>query len=291
MYKEYKIGVFGLGGVGKSSIVIQFVQNIFIEEYDPTLDEDFRKQCDIDGELCMLTILDSYSFDNEFTALRDQYIRNSEGYMIVYSIASRFTFEECEAVYEQFLRVRDVSSVPVVVCGNKSDLEAERQVTTQEGRQFATSKGADFFETSAKLRINIEESFFECVRLTESSRLPKFQNIIHMVVQDFSPFSNFGNRDDSVSLTHSKNDSSMLMRSFADVSKKSAPLLVANCLPSCVVTCRSASRSDLFPHTTTGTEETSLTRRNCSYTASHSSNVNLDAMEYTIMYPSEFLMY
>ncbi|VDL91872.1 unnamed protein product [Schistocephalus solidus] len=57
--REYKLVVLGSGGVGKSALTVQFVQNIFVEKYDPTIEDSYRKQIDVDGQQCMLEILDT----------------------------------------------------------------------------------------------------------------------------------------------------------------------------------------------------------------------------------------
>ena len=57
--REYKIVVLGSGGVGKSALTVQFVQGIFVEKYDPTIEDSYRKQVEVDGSQCMLEILDT----------------------------------------------------------------------------------------------------------------------------------------------------------------------------------------------------------------------------------------
>jgi len=64
----------------------------------------------------------------------------------------------------EILRVKDCDLAPLVICGNKCDLESERQVSKAEGQELAKSFGAPFMETSAKARVNVEESFFQLVR-------------------------------------------------------------------------------------------------------------------------------
>jgi len=58
---EYKIVVVGSGGVGKSALTIQLVQNHFIDEYDPTIEDSYRRQVAVDGDICLLDILDCWS--------------------------------------------------------------------------------------------------------------------------------------------------------------------------------------------------------------------------------------
>jgi len=159
----YKLVILGEGGVGKSALTIQLTQNHFITEYDPTIENSYRKQVNIDDETCMLDILDTAG-QEEYSAMRDQYIRSGQGFVMVYSITSRATFESLPSFHDQILRVKDEDSFPVAVLGNKCDLEKDREVSTMEGKEFADSIGAPFFETSAKARINVEEGFYQLVR-------------------------------------------------------------------------------------------------------------------------------
>jgi GTPase KRas protein len=96
--------------------------------------------------------------------MRDGYMRTGQGFILVYAINSRSSFDEIHDFRAQILRVKDKESVPSVLVGNKCDLENERQVTTQEGEDLAKSWNCPFFETSAKTRVNVEESFFQLVR-------------------------------------------------------------------------------------------------------------------------------
>lgn len=166
---EVKIVVVGAGGVGKSALTIQFIQSHFVDEYDPTIEDSYRKQVSIDDQICLLDILDTAG-QEEYSAMRDSYMRSGEGFMLVFSITSRSSFEELPVFHDQILRVRDVDTAPIVVCGNKSDLEYERQVTTQEGLDFSRVKNVPYFESSAKTRWNVDESFFELVRQIKRNR-------------------------------------------------------------------------------------------------------------------------
>jgi len=163
MSLEYKLVIVGGGGVGKSALTIQLIQNHFVDEYDPTIEDSYRKQVTIDEETCLLDILDTAG-QEEYSAMRDQYMRTGQGFICTYSITSRQSYDEIQEFREQILRVKDADKVPMVLCGNKCDLEHERQVTTAEARDKAKEWSVPFFETSALARINVEEAFFELVR-------------------------------------------------------------------------------------------------------------------------------
>ncbi|KAJ3848606.1 ras protein [Lentinula lateritia] len=161
--REYKLVVVGGGGVGKSALTIQFIQSHFVDEYDPTIEDSYRKQCVIDDEVALLDVLDTAG-QEEYGAMREQYMRTGEGFLLVYSITSRNSFEEISTFHQQILRVKDQDTFPVVVVANKCDLEYERQVGMNEGRDLARHFGCKFVETSAKVRINVDQAFQDLVR-------------------------------------------------------------------------------------------------------------------------------
>jgi GTPase KRas protein len=161
--------VLGDGGVGKTASVIQYCSNHFVDEYDPTIEDSYRKQTTIDDEVCLLEMLDTAG-PEEFTALREQWMLDCEGFLILYSITSRPSFEQVSVFIDQCLRVKDKDVLPMVIAGNKVDLEDEREVSTQEGKDLVGAKGALFFEMSAKTRVNIEEVFHGMVREIRAGR-------------------------------------------------------------------------------------------------------------------------
>ncbi|KAI9318780.1 ras-like protein 1 [Dichotomocladium elegans] len=161
--REYKLVMVGGGGVGKSALTIQFIQSHFVDEYDPTIEDSYRKQTVIDGETALLDVLDTAG-QEEYSAMREQYMRNGEGFLLVYSITSRMSFDEIAQFYQQICRVKDRDTFPMVLVGNKSDLEMDRQVSSQEGRDLAEQFGCQFLETSAKQRINVDDAFDAVVR-------------------------------------------------------------------------------------------------------------------------------
>lgn len=167
--QTYKIVVVGSGGVGKSCITVRFVQGKFIKKYDPTIEDFYRKQIDVDGEAMMLDILDTAG-QEEFSALRDSYMRTGNGFLLVYAVNSSSSFDDCNKLRSQIQRIKEKDSVPLVLVGNKCDVDAsEREVTTEEGQKMATTFNCAFLETSAKENINIQEVFTTIVRQVKSA--------------------------------------------------------------------------------------------------------------------------
>ena len=153
----YNIAVVGSGAVGKSALTIQFVQHVFCDEYDPTIEDQHRKQAVIDNECAMLEILDTAG-QEEYIAMRDQYLRSAEGFLLVFSLDSIGSFQEATELYEHILRAKDADSVPVLLVGNKCDLVNQREVHKDLIENFMAqcgSKELQYIECSAKTRVNI----------------------------------------------------------------------------------------------------------------------------------------
>jgi len=170
----YKLVLVGLGGVGKSCLTIQFISQRFVEDYDPTLEDSYRKQVSVDGEECLLDIFDTAG-QEDFSAVRDQYMRSGDGFLCVYSVTYTLSFKEVTALHDHILRVKDCDKVPFVLVGNKSDLADQREVTTEQGKKLAATLGCKILESSAKTRVNVVEVFHELVREIKRMRLAKGQ--------------------------------------------------------------------------------------------------------------------
>uniref|UniRef100_A0A914GVW2 Small monomeric GTPase n=1 Tax=Globodera rostochiensis TaxID=31243 RepID=A0A914GVW2_GLORO len=134
---EYKLVVVGDGGVGKSALTIQLIQGQFIEEYDPTIEDSYRKQVLIDGETCLLDILDTAG-QEEYSAMRDQYMRTGEGFLLVFALNEYKSFENIHAYREQIRRVKDSDEVPMVLRQNAA---ARRRGLSRTGARDSQAQG------------------------------------------------------------------------------------------------------------------------------------------------------
>lgn len=168
---EYRITVVGAGLVGKSAITMQFMQGTFVERYDPTIEDSYRRLIEIDNEACVLDIMDTAG-QEEYSALRDQYIQTGEGFLVVVAINLVKSFTTAKQLHERIMRIKAMQKdFPIVLVANKIDLEAERTVAAVELKELATQWGCPMIETSAKMNIKISDAFFTVVRLIKKFRL------------------------------------------------------------------------------------------------------------------------
>jgi len=163
-----KLVVMGTGGVGKSALTIQYVQQQFVTQYDPTIEDSYRRQANVDGKNVMLEILDTAGTE-QFKAMRDLYMRNGEGFILVYSVIAVSTFNDLSELREQIMRVKD-GDVPMILVGNKADLDSQRMIAKAQGEELAKSFGCGFLEASAKTRLNVDEIFNEVIRQVFAGR-------------------------------------------------------------------------------------------------------------------------
>ncbi|ESO06541.1 hypothetical protein HELRODRAFT_154062 [Helobdella robusta] len=161
--REYKVVVLGSGGVGKSALTVKFVSGKFVEKYDPTIEDFYRKEIEVDGAPSVLEILDTAGTE-QFASMRDLYIKNGQGFVVVYSITSLQTFQDIKTMREQILRVKGRDKVPILLVGNKCDLSPQREVQSMEGSALAQLWNCPFIEASAKSTRNVDEVFIEIVR-------------------------------------------------------------------------------------------------------------------------------
>jgi len=167
---DHNLVVIGTAGSGKSCITIRFVADRFVEEYEPTLEDTFRQQVDIDGKTSLLNIYDTAGVD-EFPIVKDGYMRDADGFLCVYAINAEESFEEIGKLYEWVMRVKENKPVPFVLCGNKCDLEERRVISFEKGDQLAKRLGLSFMGTSAKTGKNIESAFTELVRAVRKYKI------------------------------------------------------------------------------------------------------------------------
>lgn len=158
--KQRDIVVMGFRGVGKSSIVGRFVNHVFESEYNPTIESTYRKRMQYGHESLTLTIHDTTGQD-ELTVFSARHYIGVHGYIIVYDVTSKHSFEMARYINDKILTTMMGSAefIPRLLVGNKCDVGGRRQISYDEGERVAQEMGCDFLEVSAKTNKNVEESF------------------------------------------------------------------------------------------------------------------------------------
>jgi Ras-related protein Rap-2C len=144
---------------GKSALTVQFVSGCFIEKYDPTIEDFYRKEIEVnhysflsrhthfisyplfiimnkimkvDSSPCVLEILDTAGTE-QFASMRDLYIKNGHGFIVMYSLTNHQTFQDITTMRNVISRVKGSQPAPILLVANKLDLECQREVSTEEG--------------------------------------------------------------------------------------------------------------------------------------------------------------
>ncbi|XP_055910783.1 ras-related protein Ral-a isoform X1 [Eupeodes corollae] len=165
----HKVIMVGSGGVGKSALTLQFMYDEFVEDYEPTKADSYRKKVVLDGEEVQIDILDTAG-QEDYAAIRDNYFRSGEGFLCVFSITDDESFQATQEFREQILRVKNDESIPFLLVGNKCDLNERRKVPLSECQSRAHHWQVTYVETSAKTRENVDKVFFDLMREIRSRK-------------------------------------------------------------------------------------------------------------------------
>jgi small GTP-binding protein len=182
--------MLGAGAVGKSALTLHYIQGQFISDYDPTIEDAYRKPIDIDGSNnLMLDILDTAG-QEDFVALRTTWMRNKHGFILVYSVVDHSTFTDLNYFYEQLNDVYDGNIPPIILVGNKVDLDPnfkyynesitgngdlnyKREVSIKEALNILVKWKSciSYIETSAKIGYKVNDIFGTLVRDIISNKI------------------------------------------------------------------------------------------------------------------------
>ncbi|KAG8855632.1 GTP-binding protein [Tulasnella sp. 330] len=175
--RKRKIAVLGSRSVGKTSLVVQYADNTFVESYYPTIENTFSKHIKHNGVEYDCDIIDTAGQD-EFSILNSKHAIGIHGYVLVYNVANRQSFDMISIVHDKILDFSGESKVPCVVVGQKSDLAEQsanyhdRQVQAVEAQKLAQSINANFVETSARTNTNVAKVFDLLLEEIEKSTSP-----------------------------------------------------------------------------------------------------------------------
>ncbi|XP_025095274.1 ras-related protein Ral-A-like isoform X2 [Pomacea canaliculata] len=166
----HKVIMVGSGGVGKSALTLQFMYDEFVEDYEPTKADSYRKKVVLDGEEVQIDILDTAG-QEDYAAIRDNYFRTGEGFLCVFSIKEQESFQATQEFREQILRVKGDESIPFLLVGNMIDLKDQRQVSYEEALKRAQEWNVQYVETSAKTRVNVDKAFYDLMRAIRARKM------------------------------------------------------------------------------------------------------------------------
>ena len=156
----YKVLIIGDSAVGKSSLLLQFSDQTFSENYVSTIGVDFKiRTIDVDGKQVKLQIWDTAG-QERFQSITANYYHGSNAIALVYDITDRKTFDNLRKWISDVDRLANKQVCRLIV-GNKTDLSDKRVVRRDEGQAFADSLGVPFIETSAKTASNVQEMFLQ----------------------------------------------------------------------------------------------------------------------------------
>jgi Ras-related protein Rab-1A len=160
----FKMLIIGDSGVGKSSLMNRFSDNVFSESYINTIGVDFKiRTIEVNGKMIKLQIWDTAG-QERFRTIVSAYYRGAHGIMIVFDITDRDSFTNV-AMWHNEIQKYAVPNIKTILIGNKADVESKRQVDYSEAKEYADSMNMTYFETSAKTALNVEKSFFELASL------------------------------------------------------------------------------------------------------------------------------
>ena len=154
----FKLLLIGNSSVGKSSLLFRFVENVWDDSFVPTIGVDFKlKTLEVNGKKVKLQIWDTAG-QERFKNITASYYRGGNGVLVVYDITDRDSFDNLNSWLIEIEKNAN-KNVYKLLIGNKCDLEDKRKVTYQEGKDFATSNGMQFIETSAKTDTKVKDAF------------------------------------------------------------------------------------------------------------------------------------
>ncbi|GIX68351.1 GTP-binding protein Di-Ras2 [Caerostris darwini] len=163
---DYRVVVFGAGGVGKSSLVLRFVKGTFRESYIPTIEDTYRQVISCNKNICTLQITDTTG-SHQFPAMQRLNISKGHAFILVYSVTSSQSLEELRPIFEVIREVKggDMEGIPIMLVGNKCDETESREIQTSAGQEQAKKWSCGFMETSAKTNLNVKELFQELLNM------------------------------------------------------------------------------------------------------------------------------
>ncbi|PIL32176.1 transporter [Ganoderma sinense ZZ0214-1] len=151
--QRYTAVVLGAGGVGKSALVMRYGKNIFLEQYDPTIEEEYDLSVEFGGKRSILHVIDTAGIE-QFTGINESYIQRGIGFVLVFSLTQEATLKDVDHIRQEIYRIKDGDEA-----WTKMDLRGEREISSDRMHELAVKWGVPFYETSAKKGWYVSEVF------------------------------------------------------------------------------------------------------------------------------------
>lgn len=166
----FKILLVGESGIGKSCLLLRFADDSFTDVFISTIGVDFKiKTVDINSKCVKLQIWDTAG-QERFRTITTTYYRGAHGVILCYDITDKASFNKLANWLGEIQKFAK-EDVVILVVGTKLDLAERREVSTQEGQDFANKYGMKFLETSAKTNAGVTEAFMELATTAVNKQL------------------------------------------------------------------------------------------------------------------------
>ena len=160
----FKVLLLGNSDVGKSSLILRYVDQTWSDTFVPTIGVDFKvKSLEVENKQIKMQIWDTAG-QERFRNVISSYFRGSHGIFVIYDITNRDSFKNLENWLQEIEKNANPNVLKILI-GNKNDLEEDREIKTEEGQAFADRNGMQFIETSAKNNVNVNEAFEALAKL------------------------------------------------------------------------------------------------------------------------------
>jgi small GTP-binding protein len=163
--KVYKLVMLGDEAVGKTSLIMQHTEHRFNESYKMTIGTDISaKVVEVEPKTKVYLIVWDIGGQEKYRILRESYLRGASGALVVFDLTNKASFNHVLDWVEESKKFCG-GKIPMVLLGNKEDLDAKRVVQKAEGEKLAAELGIDYLETSAKSAKNVDIGFNKIVQL------------------------------------------------------------------------------------------------------------------------------
>ena len=206
-YESLKIVLIGEAGVGKTSIISQFIEKSFQEDIESSVGGSFSSKTLIvdDNQLLNLEIWDTAG-QERYRSLTKMFYKEASSAVLVYDITRKDSFEQIKEFWINQVKEFGPSGLILVLCANKSDLVKEERVDEEEARNYAKEIGALFCSTSAKKSYGISDLFLQIAKKYSGKDNIRIQNKENDIpIDDIKYQNDRANKKGSVKITNANN--------------------------------------------------------------------------------------